>query len=52
MNRRATESRRAGGNVGAWEDFLWEAIIALLAGSRPNEPVQQPIHPGDSRGCQ
>ena len=52
MNRRATESRRAGANVGAWEDFLGEAIIALLAGSRPNEPVQQPIHPGDSRGCQ
>jgi hypothetical protein len=52
MNRRATESRRAGGNVGAWDDFLGGAFIALLAGSRPNEPVKPPIHPSDSRGCQ
>ena len=39
-------------SVGVWEDFLGEAIIALLAGSRPNEHVQPPIHPSDCRGCQ
>jgi len=52
MNRRATESRRASGDVDAWEDFLGETFIALLAGSRPTEPMKQPIHPSDSRGCQ
>ena len=52
MNRSATESRRAGGNVGAWEDFLGEAFVALLAGGRPIEPAKQPIHPSDSRGCE
>jgi L-lactate utilization protein LutB len=39
-------------SVGVWEDFLGEAIIALLAGRRPNEHVQPPIHPSDCRGCQ
>ena len=52
MNRLATESRRASGNVGAWEDILGETFIALLAGSRPTEPMKQPSHPSDSRGCQ
>ena len=52
MNRRATESRRASANVGGWEDFLGEAFIALVAGSRSSEPMKQPIHPSDSRGCQ
>jgi len=52
MNRRSTESRRAGGSVGFWEDFLGEAFIAVLAGSRPAELKKQPIHPSDSGGCQ
>jgi hypothetical protein len=49
---RASESRRASGNVGFWDDFLGETFIALLTGSRSTEPKKQPIHPGDSRGCQ
>jgi hypothetical protein len=52
MNRRATESRRASGNLGFWDDFLGETFIALLAGSRTTEPKKQPIHPSDSCGCQ
>ena len=52
MNRRATESRRASGNVGFWDDFVGETFIALLTGSRPAESKKQPIHPSDSRGCQ
>jgi hypothetical protein len=52
MNRRATESRGASGNLGFWDDFLGETFIALLAGSRTTEPRKQPIHPGDCRGCQ
>jgi hypothetical protein len=52
MNRRAMESRRASADVGSWEDFFGEAFLVLLSGNRRPEPIKQPPHPNDPRGCQ